>query len=41
MAWSLAVSLVFFFKKKMTGVFKAGEAWLWVGLPGSLSSSFL
>ena len=41
MAWFPRVSLVFLFTKKMIGVFSAGEAWLWLGLPGSLSSSFL
>ena len=27
-------------KAKFIGVFEAREAWLWVGLSGSLSSSF-
>ena len=42
MAWSPAVSLVFFFckKKKMIRVFNAGEGWLWLGLLRSLSCSF-
>ena len=41
MAWSPAVSVVFFFiKRKLIGVFKAGEAWLWLGLPRSLSFLF-
>ena len=31
----------FLFYKNLIGVFNAGEAWLWLGLPGSLSSSFL
>ena len=41
MAWSPGVSLVFFFiKKKMIGVFNAGEGWLWLGILRSFSCSF-